>query len=450
MFDPSQFCHIASNARNRQKIAVFLYRNDGHDTPTVPGFFDSKATELNKGDMIIVTKPPVSPYFNLEYNLYQVVEKTVDTVGVRQINSSPENQLLVIKANKTTDFESPITATNKGATMAQINALIEQLTGVQTDLTDLINTKATKATDFVTPVTASNKGITQTEQSTLEASIDRAATSGKIIGSYWFGKTTTAAAPNPTMSAQNYFDFTTNTPYKAKADLSGWDAQAAIVPPGNIDAQILITSKFWDIPEQAGQQGGKAFWSHTESDWAYYPTIVSFESPALSGVPTTSNLTSSSPQNQIANKAYVDNALNTSTLLAALYPVGAIYITANDSSSCPLATLIPGSAWNRVAQGCALWGASGTQGAGQKLAAGLPDIQGWFGAPVNQDAQLISVGGAFSQSGIHVEPHSSYDTYGGAANERVDFKASDSNPIYGNSATVQPPAYTIWVWQRTA
>ena len=39
------------------------------------------------------------------------------------------------------------------------------------------------------------------------------------------------------------------------------------------------------------------------------------------------------------------------------------------------------------------------------------------------------------------DPHGSYN---------LGFDASRSNPIYGRSNTVQPPAYVVNIWQRTS
>lgn len=445
MFDPSGFCHIASNARNRQKWSVFIYKTtDTESQMLAQGYFNAKATELNLHDMILALREQPSAG-RWVYSTFIVTGKTTDTITVSStIMSAWVEANLLNKTDRNSDFMTPVDSSNKGATATEINELIQQITGVQTDLTNLINTKATKATDFVSPITDTNKGITQVEQSEIESQIDRAATSGKVIGSYWFGKTAAGDVPNPTMAQQNYFDFTTNTPYTAKADLSGWDAQPAITPPANIDAQILITSKFWNIPEQAGQQGGKAFWSHTDGDWAYFPTIVSFESPALSGTPTTPNLTSSSPGNQIANKQYVDSVLSVG-MLNALYPVGSIYITT--TNNCPLVTLIPGSQWEAVAQGRALWGTTDWNLSGTTIEAGLPNIAGTLSG-----AGQIS-NGAAATGALQIEPTSVREAaieWHDIAGQYLSLDASRSSAIYGSSSTVQPPAYRVSVFRRVA
>lgn len=146
---------------------------------------------------------------------------------------------------------------------------------------------------------------------------ERAATSGVTKGGYWFGKTTAAfVVPNPTAAEQNYIDFTTLNTYTAKSDLSGWDQTGTFVPPAGIDFTILITSKFWDIPEQDGQQGGWAQYSHTDDTWTWWPKIISFKDAALTGTPTAPTLSGSSPATQIVNKQSLKNAQNAQDIVS--------------------------------------------------------------------------------------------------------------------------------------
>lgn len=174
-----------------------------------------------------------------------------------------------------------------------------------TGLVDLLKTLAVKTTDFQTGITSQNKGITQAEYKTLDEKIDTAALSGTNIGTYWFGLTGNQSGfvvPNPTSADQNYYDFTTSNFYTAKTDLSGWNLAGSNPPPTDVDVNIIISSKFWDITEQNNQQGGMAMWSHTNNKWGYVPRIISFEDANLTGIPTAPDLTDSSPDNQIVNK----------------------------------------------------------------------------------------------------------------------------------------------------
>ena len=137
-----------------------------------------------------------------------------------------------------------------------------------------------------------------------------------------------------------------------------------------------------------------------------------------------------------ASTAFVHN------LLSRVYPVGSIYIGTTDS--CPLSYLISGSQWQLVAQNRALWGGNGSN-ANTTIAAGLPNITGNYlgGAPAWTTSDFS---GALYLTNANVQNSSPQDKNGA----RVHFDASRSNAIYGNSSTVQPPAYVVNIWRRTA
>lgn len=153
-----------------------------------------------------------------------------------------------------------------------------------------------------------------------------------------------------------------------------------------------------------------------------------------------------------------------SNLLEAIYPVGSVYI--GTQSTCPMSTVMSGTTWTLVSSGKALWTGNGTAGSGTTtnanfanapanttIAAGLPNITG--------NIENSGGGGGFTEGSgtgcftdttnyakmkTHAAGSSSYDT---VANKLV-FNASNSNSIYGKSTTVQPPAYVVNVWRRTA
>lgn len=79
---------------------------------------------------------------------------------------------------------------------------------------------------------------------------------------------------------------------------------------------------------------------------------------------------------------------------------------------------------------------------------GLPNITGYV--------DLLAYGyNRFSGAFMNTS-HEASDingAWGGGFNMRhnyIDFNASESNPIYGNSITVQPPAYKVYAWKRIA
>lgn len=150
-----------------------------------------------------------------------------------------------------------------------------------------------------------------------------------------------------------------------------------------------------------------------------------------------------------------------SLVLQSLYPVGAIYIGV--LTECPLKQLIPGSEWRLIESGMALWTGNGQIGnydlvttpqtaAHNVIAAGLPNITGsieitgetgvWF--------QTGDGSGALSTRGS-TQNVAAADSVGRTVREHgIAIDASKSSSVYGNSTTVQPPAYVVNVWRRTA
>lgn len=126
------------------------------------------------------------------------------------------------------------------------------------------------------------------------------------------------------------------------------------------------------------------------------------------------------------------------------YPVGSIYISTRSTSPASLF----GETWESIASERVLMGVSSSHGAGSTVSAGLPNITGvlkdlFVSGRFNQST------GAFkrsSASGFSEQTYSS-DWLGWAD---AQFYASDSNSIYGNSSTVQPAAYYVYMWRRTA
>ena len=142
-----------------------------------------------------------------------------------------------------------------------------------------------------------------------------------------------------------------------------------------------------------------------------------------------------------------DDTDTTLTLLEALYPVGSVYITT--ASTCPLSTLISGSTWQLVSSGRVLQGADSGHSAGTTIEAGLPNITG------DSKEMIFRNGNYNSRSGcLNYEYIGQYwDSNAGGSYQgdryELNFDASQSNSIYGNSTTVQPPAYVVNIFRRT-
>ena len=108
--------------------------------------------------------------------------------------------------------------------------------------------------------------------------------------------------------------------------------------------------------------------------------------------------------------------------------IGETYGAGNGANTFNLPNLI-----GRFAEGA-------TSNVGQEMLPGLPNITGTFSGLENAEPSTVSVfSGAFSST----------NTKANGAGQRNDddyiarFRASDSNPIYGRSTTVQPPAIKL-------
>lgn len=125
------------------------------------------------------------------------------------------------------------------------------------------------------------------------------------------------------------------------------------------------------------------------------------------------------------------------------YPVGAIYISTSSTSPASLF----GGTWESIASERVLMGVSGSHGAGSTVSAGLPNIKGavldtWHGGgPSGSGALSIAVKG----SGAVRNGDDGTFTWG-----NFYFNAASYNSIYGNASTVQPAAYYVYMWRRTA
>lgn len=181
---------------------------------------------------------------------------------------------------------------------------------------------------------------------------------------------------------------------------------------------------------------------------ATFPARINFGTPTEDTTTSTQGDTVGARNTKLRNYALSSDVVATiNTLLSSVYPVGSIYLTTD--STCPLATLISGSTWDLVGSGRVLQGADSSHAAGSTIEAGLPNITGSIKDIASQAKDVsMSCSGAFSAdiSGTA----SSYGTQKSGGYDKADFDASRSNSIYGNSTTVQPPAYVVNIFKRTA
>lgn len=306
MFNKQHFCHVASNNRNEQKAGIFVYKTtDDLQAVLQSGYFNEKIIDINLHDLIIHEQTNATDRTIVERNLICVVERTLENIGTQLIQSNWE---------KTVDETIDTIIDDINTIRDDIADIKEKDVEQDGRLDDMEQNVAYKATDFATPITNDNKGITQTEETAINNKIDLAANSGEQLTQkgVWFAKMYAATVAPAAEDGTNYADF-------SQTDAGGnpiivlyerqngaWVQTQTITPPAEYNGYVTVTSKIWDIVEQDGQQGGKVLWSHNQKTFTPYPQIVSFEDAALTGTPTTPDITSESPANQIVNKDYVD------------------------------------------------------------------------------------------------------------------------------------------------
>jgi len=153
-----------------------------------------------------------------------------------------------------------------------------------------------------------------------------------------------------------------------------------------------------------------------------------------------------------ASRSGIDSRSSFPPTLDKVYPVGAVYLSVENTSPASLF----GGTWAQIGAGYALWTA--TSGAGSTIAAGLPNITGYmyatFYGPTDNRVGVFGndTGGAIAHSDTG---RGSYEITGqtngyNSAQAGWTFDASGSSSIYGESTTVQPPAYKVYAWKRTA
>lgn len=143
----------------------------------------------------------------------------------------------------------------------------------------------------------------------------------------------------------------------------------------------------------------------------------------------------------------LDKAIEVAVKRALLdaHPVGSIYLTIKDEN--PSTKF--GGTWEKLPSSVCLQTADTTHGAGTTIAAGLPNITSEIKGTAGYGAIQCSTP---SFSGAISGTHQGNAAWSGSTNGcyNIEFDASKSNSIYGKSTTVQPPAYALIAWRRTA
>lgn len=146
------------------------------------------------------------------------------------------------------------------------------------------------------------------------------------------------------------------------------------------------------------------------------------------------------------------------SIVDVIYPVGSVYISTTTANPKDLF----GGTWEQIATGRTLWGASSDNELNTTVNSGLPNITGTYDPRWSDNSgggimMVAQNSGAMytSRPGNHGYWWAAVTSSGGAGSNtqyhtRLNFSAQRSNSIYGNSTIVQPPAYKVYMWRRTA
>lgn len=132
-----------------------------------------------------------------------------------------------------------------------------------------------------------------------------------------------------------------------------------------------------------------------------------------------------------------------------IHPISSYYISEDSTSPAELW----GGTWVELPEDHVLWITStANANAGTTISAGLPNITGNFELGNHAHANT-SASGAFTSDGGDSNKYTGGTSYSERAQTSIDFNANDgasTKGIYGNSTTVQPPAYRVYGWKRIA
>lgn len=347
--------------------------------------------------------------------------------------------------------------------------------------------------DIAVPVTNSPQTLA------LKSEVDLAANSGDQLTEkgVWYAKMYSATVAPSAEDGTNYADFSQvdgqGNPIIViyKRQNGAWVQDQTITPPAEYNGYVPVTSKIWDIVEQAGQQGGKVLWSHNQKTFTPSPLIISFKDAALTGTPTAPTLNASSPSDQIVNKQALENALvnhgtgrnvgdifytmrNDNELNGAVECDGATYNTTDFTGAQSIGALlaagkIPYLSLADYATALATDGSVGVFGwdggntttfrvpslndifvetgtatqIGVFVPAGAPNITGKFSvtnAASGPKGNINATGGCVYADGKTSGAYSAFAGDGSSASgpKVAHIDASRSSSVYGNSDTVQP------------
>ena len=130
-------------------------------------------------------------------------------------------------------------------------------------------------------------------------------------------------------------------------------------------------------------------------------------------------------------------------------PIGSYFITETEDDP----NILFGGGWQKLTGRYVLQCSDENYKAGTVIEAGLPDITGNIHSADNGYYFAAGIGAEGCFSAYNPAPtiaRIASEVWTGQRNNAFSFSASKSNPIYGRSDTVQPPARIVNVWKRVS
>lgn len=455
MFNKQNFCHVASNNRNDQKAGLFVYKTEDNLTQvTTSGYFNERIIDLNLHDLILHVMTDHIDRTKVRYNVLTVSERTLENVATTVIATGKEMELeqllnltreqygqaiadlqedkVDVLKNAARPGQNAVAYGRYNSTDTALPVVTEVLApNAQSSETSLVTTRMLD-TVFKTEPRANNLGVTMKELS------ESVSTSLRFIGFVSLDEPTQVVADGnlwiiademPTTFPISEIDISIyeNGVWTAYTGGDYTPADLDMFRNNNDNEGYYWFGGEWKV--MSTDMNPEQFELNEAGKWSIISSVH------LPGRPTAHTEPLGSVGTQIATTEFVANAI--SNMLSTIWPVGSTYMSSNNS--CPMATLIPGSTWTLVSSGKALWTGNGTNG-NTTIAAGLPNITATFWTHTEVAGAVANIG---SNNTLDV-------TQNEVLNIKADFNASRSSSIYGNSTTVQPPAYVVNVWRRTA